>query len=190
MLISILFFFNRLYLTKICDMIDFKNYENAVARHYLDVRINTAPITSWNFHYNIINELRSAFADLNLLEQMGTAFKWQKNMWDSSHNNSDEVIIVTDAKLSIVFASQNITKMNGYTPEEVIGNSPTMFQGKNTSTIVSKQIGKAIQLHEPFEKTVINYKKNGETYICMIKGYPIFNQKGEVSHFIAFERAA
>lgn len=171
-------------------MIDFEQYENAVSRHHSTIRVKTTPITSWNFHYNLINELKNAFVDSNLLGQMGTAFKWQKNMWDASHNNSDEVIIVTDAKLSIVFASQNITKMNGYKPEEVIGNSPTMFQGVNTSSIVSKQIGKAIQLREPFEKTVINYKKNGETYICMIKGYPIFNQNGEVSHFIAFERAA
>jgi hypothetical protein len=41
---------------------------------------------------------------------------------------------------------------------------------------------------EPFEKKVLNYKKNGETYQCLIKGYPVFNSKGDVSHFIAFEK--
>jgi hypothetical protein len=40
----------------------------------------------------------------------------------------DEVVIVTDAKLEIVFAS-HMTKMNGYVEEEVIGRSPKMFQG-------------------------------------------------------------
>jgi PAS domain S-box-containing protein len=36
----------------------------------------------------------------------------------------EEVVIVTDAKLEIVFASHNMTKMNGYIEEEVIGKSP------------------------------------------------------------------
>jgi hypothetical protein len=38
-------------------------------------------------------------------------------------NKLKEVVIVTDAKLEIVFASHNMTKMNGYV-EEVIGRSP------------------------------------------------------------------
>jgi PAS domain-containing protein len=40
----------------------------------------------------------------------------------------DEVVIVTDAKLEIVFASHNMTKMNGYVEEEVIGRSPKCFK--------------------------------------------------------------
>jgi PAS domain-containing protein len=39
----------------------------------------------------------------------------------------DEVVI-TDAKLEIVFASHNMTKMNGYVEEEVIGRSPKCFK--------------------------------------------------------------
>ena len=80
--------------------------------------------------------------------------------------------------------------MNGYTPEEVIGKSPSMFQGKKTSSVVSKQIRRAIQLKKSFEKKVLNYKKNGDIYFCLINGYPIYNEKGEFSHFIAFEKAA
>jgi hypothetical protein len=43
-------------------------------------------------------------------------------------------------------------------------------------------------LQQPFEQTVVNYNKNGEIYICLIKGFPVFNIKGKLSHFIAFER--
>jgi hypothetical protein len=39
----------------------------------------------------------------------------------------DEVVIVTDAKLEIV-ASHNMTKMNGYVEEEVIGRSQKCFK--------------------------------------------------------------
>lgn len=171
-------------------MIDFKQYDNAVAKYHTDINIKTTPISSWNFHHSLVQELKNAFVDANTIAQLAISFKWQKDILDLKSTNSDEVIIVTDANLSIVFASQNITKMNGYKPEEVIGQRPTMFQGKSTSAVVSRQIGQAIQMRQPFEKTVVNYKKNGDTYICMIKGYPIFNDKGELCHFIAFEIAA
>lgn len=189
-LICILFFEYKLYLIKICVMTNFEHYENAIAEYHKNIRIKTTPVSSWDFHCFMINEMKNSFIDFNTLEQIATTHKWGENDWNIKSKLSEEVIIVTDTNLSIVFASQNITKMNGYRPVEVIGKSPRMFQGKNTSTIVSKQIAQAIQLHQPFEKTVINYKKNGQTYICMIKGYPVFNQKGELSHFIAFEKAA
>jgi hypothetical protein len=28
----------------------------------------------------------------------------------------------------------------------------------------------------------MNYKKNGDVYACVIKGYPVFNNKGELIH--------
>jgi len=65
-----------------------------------------------------------------------------------------------------------------------------MFHGEKTDLIVSNEIREAIILKQPFEKTVLNYKKNGETYICKIKGFPIFDLKGKLSNFIAFEKAA
>jgi hypothetical protein len=42
----------------------------------------------------------------------------------------DEVVIVTDAKLEIVFASHNMTKMNGYVESD--RKKPKMFQGHSS----------------------------------------------------------
>jgi PAS domain S-box-containing protein len=92
--------------------------------------------------------------------------------------------------LNIVFASHNIKKMNGYEEADVLGKSPKMFQGKATNDNTSNEIRKAIVNQESFEKTVLNYKKNGDVYVCLIKGFPVFNNKGNLSHYIAFEKAA
>jgi PAS domain S-box-containing protein len=43
-------------------------------------------------------------------------------------NKLKDEVVVTDAKLEIVFASHNMTKMNGYVEEEVIGRSPKCFK--------------------------------------------------------------
>lgn len=171
-------------------MADFEHYENAVAKYHKEIRIKTTPVSSWDFNHDRIKEIRNSFSDFNSLEQIASIYKWKKWNWDVKNKLCDEVIIVTDVHLSIVFASQNITKMNGYKPEEVMGKSPRIFQGKKTSAVVSKQIKKAVDLEHPFEKTVLNYKKNGETYLCLIKGFPIYNKYDKLSHFIAFEKGA
>ena len=172
-------------------MSNLKQYEEAIVNYHSILRIKSLPIFSSNFHYEFLKEVKESFLDLNSLKEFARQNKWKSSSeWDIKAPIEEEVIIVTDAKLKIVFASHNLVKMNGYTAAEVLGKSPKMFQGQVTDRIVSNEINLAIQSQQAFEKTVLNYKKNGEIYACLIKGYPIFNLKGELSHYIAFEKAA
>jgi len=171
-------------------MSNFKQYEDAIAMYHNGLNVKTAPIFCWDFHNEFLTEVKSFFLDLNKLNSISSKNKWVENNWDLKNSLRDEVIIVTDARLKIVFASHNIVKMNGYVEDEVLGKSPKMFQGEATNHITSNEIRIAILDQQPFEKVVMNYKKNGEVYACLIKGYPVFNSKGELSHYIAFEKAA
>lgn len=171
-------------------MSNFQHYEEAIARYHSCLKVKTPPIYSWNFHQEFLHELKYSFLDLNRLESIAVQNKWADDQWDLKTRLKEEVIIVTDVALRIVFASHNIVKMSGYLPAEVLGKSPKIFQGKETNLVTSSEIRKAIQLQEPFEKSVLNYKKSGEMYLCLIKGFPVFNLKGQLSHYIAFEKAA
>lgn len=148
---------------------------------------NSAPILAWDFHYEYLHELKVIFADLKKVKKISNRFSWDDNKLEIENRILDEVILVTDANLKIVFASNGIKKMTGYTESEIIGKTPKIFQGPKTSEIALKEIRTAIQLQVPFEKTLENYKKDGKTYKCKINSVPIFNIKGELSHFIAFE---
>lgn len=148
---------------------------------------NTVPILAWDFHYEYLQELRAIFIDLKKVNKISSRFKWNDENLEIKDRILDKVILVTDANLKIVFASNGIKKMTGYTESEIIGRTPKMFQGPKTSQIVLKEIKWAIEAQLPFEKTLVNYKKNGKIYICKIISMPIFNLKGELSHFIAFE---
>ncbi|MFV8351409.1 PAS domain-containing protein [Flavobacterium sp. XS2P14] len=171
-------------------MNDFRQYEEAIALYHNKLSINTAPVYSWDFHNDFLCSIKNFFLDLNKLNGIASKNKWVQSDWDLKNTPQDEVIIVTDVKLKIVFASHNIVNMNGYREEEVLGKSPKMFQGEATNGTTSSEIRKAIVEQKPFEKTVMNYKKNGDVYACIIKGYPVFNNKGELIHYIAFEKAA
>jgi PAS domain S-box-containing protein len=167
-----------------------KQYEDAIVKYNKDLRINALPVLSSDFHYQFVKELKQSISDSRNLKDIALKNKWEQcSEWDIDKLIEDEVIVVTDAKLTIVFASQNMKKMNGYLPKEVLGRSPKMFQGEGTNSIVSSEIRAAIKLQESL-KTVLNYKKNGEIYSCLIKGYPVFNKKGQLTHYIAFEKAA
>ncbi|SHM81527.1 PAS domain-containing protein [Flavobacterium xinjiangense] len=172
-------------------MSNLNQYEGAIVNYHNDLRIKSLPIVCVDFHYEFLKEVKQSFLDLKSLKEIAYQNRWKLSPdWDISSPIKEEVIIVTDAKLTIVFASHNMIKMNGYVEAEVLGKSPKMFQGEVTDRIVSNEISSAIRSQQSFEKTVLNYKKNGDIYACLIKGYPVFNLKGQLSHYIAFEKAA
>lgn len=155
-----------------------------------NLNCNSVPILCWDFHYESINDLKRLSSDIKKIKHISSQFKWDEGDLEINERLKDEVVLITDLKQKIIFASEGICKMTGYTEKEVLGKFPKMFQGAETSASVLKEISIAIQKHISFEKTVLNYKKNGETYNCNIHGFPVFNLKGELSHFIAFEKAA
>ncbi|MEO8237114.1 MAG: PAS domain-containing protein [Flavobacterium sp.] len=155
-----------------------------------NLNCNSVPILCWDFHYESINDLKKLSLDIKKIKNISNKFKWNEGDLDINERLKDEVVLITDLKQKIIFASEGICKMTGYTEKEVIGKLPKIFQGVETSALVLKEISIAIQKQISFKKTVLNYKKNGETYNCNIHGFPVFNLKGELSHFIAFEKAA
>ncbi|KRB59288.1 PAS domain-containing protein [Flavobacterium sp. Root186] len=146
------------------------------------------PILALDLHYEYLNELKAVFADMKKVNKISNQFTWNDKNLKIEERIKDEVVLITDLDLKIVFASNRIKRMTGYKEDEVLGKTPKMFQGPATCKAVLKEIQEAIKLKEPFKKTVQNYKKDGRSYKCSVDATPIYNLKGEVSHFIAFEK--
>ena len=105
----------------------------------------------------------------------------------------DMVVVVTDSDLnfpgpSVLYANPAYKKMTGYDPEEAVGQSPRMLQGKKTNKVLLKQLSSALKKGEHARTTVVNYRKNGEPYYCDIAAWPIIDTQGNITHFIALER--
>ena len=171
-------------------MLEFKNYDQGISSYHNGLNAKKMPLLSWSFYGEYLSQLVHHFSDQNQIQLFGKEEGWTfgseiKKSWDL-----DTVVVVTCPSLKIVYATQNIVKMNGYQPLEVIGQSPKMFQGKATCPKTSLEIRMAIENQKPFEKIVTNYCKDGSTYNCHIKAFPIFDRKGNLKNFIAFEKAA
>lgn len=171
-------------------MLDLKPYDKSVASVTEGSQIGKMPLLSWDLYSVFFRTLINSQHDLSLLNQMAKVYKWDLKLDLNEELQSNDAILVTNVNLQIVFASYGIAQMSGYQPAEVIGNSPKMFQGVETSAEKRAEISHAILAKKPFETTLTNYRKNGEQYECHIRSFPIFNKKGELTHFIALEKAA
>lgn len=173
-------------------MIDFEEYDKAILGNASKLQsMVTAPLMSWDLHLlNSVNRNKFNESDLKKINVLAVENNWNLDTKVRRLLSDPDVVVVTNANLDIVFASENIFAMNGYYPEEIIGKKPNMFQGQGTETAIKKKIGAAISKRRPFSAKITNYYKDGTTYICEIKGFPVFNIEGDLVNFIAFERAA
>ena len=167
-----------------------RNYDNAVVEFHKSLKFNSLPLSSWDFYAQIFDKSCKIEEDLNSLAKLAHNNAWDFNtlIFKEKLKNKEHVVVVTDVQLNIVYATQNIWEMNRYHTNEIIGNKPKMFQGEETCKNSLKIISNAIRETKPFETTIVNYRKDGSTYNCWIKGQPIFNTDGEVINFIAFEK--
>ncbi|QSW91446.1 MULTISPECIES: PAS domain-containing protein [Flavobacterium] len=146
------------------------------------------PILALDFHYEYLNELKASFADLKKVGKISSQFTWNEENLKIAERIKDEVVLITDLNLKIIFASSGIKRMTGYLEDEVLGKTPKMFQGPETCKSALQEIRESINLKKPFVKTIKNYKKNGKIYQCHVDATPVYNLKGKLSHFIAFEK--
>lgn len=159
-----------------------KEYDKAWAKYQESLDILPLPLMSWEF-FNLPRAEQKEFNDIQTI--------WaDKINYLKVKKGNNRAVLVTDVNLKIIFASSNITKMNGYDYKEIIGNSPKMFQGEGTSLESRKNIRIAVSQMLPFKEVILNYKKNGETYLCQIEAYPKFDKEGNFVNYIAFETAA
>lgn len=148
-----------------------------------------SPLSCWDIYSNFLESVNQAADDIKILTELSISNKW-KHTIDLKKELviNDHVIVVTKTDLTIVHSTYNMREMNGYNKEEVLGKRPNIFQGKDTCQETSDRIRKAIKNEQPFEEVLVNYKKDGSAYKCWIKGFPIYNIKGKLVNFVAFER--
>ena len=170
-------------------MKEFEIYDEAAEKFYRQFNFPRLPLLTSDFHQEGYQNVIDLSKDLLFFNK---ASKNWKESWDFKNEilEQKKVIVLTDPDLKISYTSANLKMLNGYNPEEVLGNTPKMFQGAGTCSETSRQIGLAIKKKEAFEVKILNYKKDKSTYICHIKGFPVYNKKGKLINFIAFEAAA
>jgi len=149
-----------------------------------------APLHTWDIFIYSYKRRMLLQGDLQRLQQIETQYNWAAPPVPPDYMLIwlNKVVMVTTPTLQIIHATENVFDMTGYTPNEVIGKRPSMFQGKDTEEFAKRAIRTGVDTHTHFEVNITNYKKDGTSYRCHVDGYPIFNKAGVLVNFVAFEK--
>ena len=110
-------------------------------------------------------------------------------------HNTQDIVIVTDAVSidapfgpKIVYVNKAFELLTGYSASEVLGETPRILQGKDTSRKTLTKVRQDLQNQKSSRFTILNYAKSGQPYWLDVNIIPLENRYGEVTHFAAIER--
>ncbi|MFW6347625.1 MAG: PAS domain S-box protein, partial [Cyclonatronaceae bacterium] len=115
-------------------------------------------------------------------------------LYESAMKEATDAILITEADPidlpgpRITFANRAFYEMTGYSPEEVIGQTPRMLQGKETSREELDRLRHAMEHYEPCQIEVINYTKAGDAYWLSFQVTPIADENGRYTHFLSIQK--
>jgi PAS domain S-box-containing protein len=101
--------------------------------------------------------------------------------------NTDNGVIITDVNQNIEWVNEAMCRLSGYNREEIIGNSPRMFQFEQTDSESRKTIREALKRRRPVQVEIQNRDKYGEPYWVGLYIQPIIDRKGDHQGYMSVE---
>lgn len=96
-------------------------------------------------------------------------------------------IIITDTAGTIEYVNPHFTTLTGYSPEEAVGQTPSILKTGETSNAEYKDMWKTILSGGEWRGEFHNRKKDGELYWEQALIAPIRDNKNSITHFIAIK---
>ena len=114
---------------------------------------------------------------------------------ESAVARQNDILLITEADPiddpegpRVVYVNDAFAVETGYSPDEIIGKTPRMLQGPETSRAELDRIRKALIARTPVRAELINYTKVGDPFWLEIDISPIFDASGKATHFVAVQR--
>ncbi len=102
--------------------------------------------------------------------------------------NTDKMVVITDPHRHIEWVNDSFSQVTGYQLQEAIGHKPgDLLNGPDKDDAIVQFMHDKLEDAEGFQVELINYKKSGIPYWVSIDIRPVFNETGELEHFIAIE---
>ena len=120
----------------------------------------------------------------------------QLRLFDSVIVNSNDAVLITRAEpieeeksgLQIIYVNHAFTVMTGYSSAEAIGKTPRILQGIKTDPAARAEIRKALKAWQPIQIEILNYRKDGTEFWADLNIFPVANDSGRYTHWVAVQR--
>jgi len=135
------------------------------------------------------------FGILKVYHSEGLAEKEYLGLLESVVLNTNDAILITQPEPvnppegpKIIFSNPAFTSMTGYEAREVLGLTPRILQGEDTSSSAKKKISEGLQKWGKVDCEILNYKKSGEKFWVDLGIVPVKNDEGFYTHWVAIQR--
>ncbi|MDZ7739522.1 MAG: PAS domain S-box protein [Bacteroidales bacterium] len=109
----------------------------------------------------------------------------QLKLLNRSVEQSRVSIIITDKEGKIEYVNPFFTALTGYSPEEAIGSKPSMLKSGHQSDEFYRELWETVSSGNEWSGELLNKKKDGSLYWESAIISPVFDDKGEITHFVA-----
>ncbi|MEL6976038.1 MAG: PAS domain-containing protein [Bacteroidota bacterium] len=149
-----------------------------------------SPIQSLDFYLMNYHKLLKKLKLKNDLEQLSGVLKREvsEEVQRILEQSRYEALVVTDSNRKIIWTDNGFHEMTGYTKRFAVGKKPVFLQGPKTDAETKSKIRSLLAREERFDAAILNYRKNGEEYICHIDVIPLKDDSKKVTHFLAMEK--
>lgn len=87
----------------------------------------------------------------------------------------------------IIYANQGFVRMTGYSESETLGRNCRFLQGPNTEASAIATLRQAVSQRKSCAVELTNYRKNGEMFINYLSLTPIFDNDGNLQHYVGIQ---
>jgi two-component system, cell cycle sensor histidine kinase and response regulator CckA len=95
------------------------------------------------------------------------------------------IIDANTAETPIVYVNPAFEELSGYSLAELVGRSPTIFDGPESSSDGIRELRVAFDAQQPFNGEIQTQRKDGTSYLASIRVSPVYDERGAVTHFIS-----
>ena len=97
-------------------------------------------------------------------------------------------VLITGADRITLSVNHAFELMTGYREAELVGRSCAILQGDLTDAETVKNLRRALKAAQPHGCEILNYRKDGTPFWNELSINPVFDERGQLSHFVGIQR--
>lgn len=126
-------------------------------------------------------QLHTVWRDLSIRRQV----EEERERMVRAIEQAAEIIVITDAEVTIQYVNPAFEKITGYSRDEVIGKNPRLLQSGKHPKEFYQSMWAVLSSGESWSGRLINRKKDGSLYTEEATISPVHDSRGQIVNYVA-----